>query len=712
MKKLFNFRLPIFLVLLLCCGLVSSINYIYDNMFLFALMIAFAILLCGAVFFIISDKLIVKFIILIMLILSFFLGYFGLTIKVNNFKNANLNSHFYNVVGKVIDVKDYDESQGLIVSKCKIDGVRQGKLKYKIALNVLQARQNFEVGDIISFSAPLHDNDIIYENKLSAYNILNDVKYSAMVNLSDVSILGNKANIFERANLFIKDSLASGMKPEQFSVAYAMLTGNDSYIDGQLLTDYRNAGVAHIFAVSGLHIGFLATALGFLVAKTKVNRKIGVLLTITILFLYSGICGFTASSLRAVIMSSVLLCIKLLGDKYDALSSVSIAGFVILAVNPVQLLCVGFQLSFVVVLGIFLLSKPLSKLFFFLPNKISQPISLVLSAQLSSIPICLMQFGEASLFAVIANIVFFPIVSFIFIFLLVSTLIGGIFGISSITLFVPGYILSAINYIVSLIDYDAFIISGISPGGFAILYYFSFILFGGIINIRKKVAISLACVCLLLSCLGTLYNYKTSINQTKMYIVGSDTTCATIIQTPKENILIINSATDKNSYARIANCATRRGIRELDYVLIACNNNIDLHILATKLFEDFSFEHIFYYGEKRQIQEDVAKTFFQDVDFANFKDNQLFATKTIKAQYLYDGYVLYCDIAGQKIAFVSQMNSSPQYSKFNDDCSVIVAVDYCEQIQALNPISKLISYKRTQRFDNGYTRGAFCYNFD
>jgi competence protein ComEC len=263
-----------------------------------------------------------------------------------------------------------------------------------------------------------------------------------------------------------------------------MLCGNSDFIDGELLENYRSVGVAHIFAVSGLHIGFLALVLKFILSKIKMNRFVRAFLIIFVLLFYSGVCGFSSSSIRATIMCAVSLIASAVGKKYDRLSSVSFALIIVLMIWPVQLFSLGFQLSFGVVFGIILLSRPIANILRFLPRKLSISLSSVISAQLTSLPICLYAFKEFSAISVIANLIFIPIVGFVFIFLFVSVLLSLITGLGGVFLFLPSYVVKGINYLFSIADYKIFMIGGVSLGAFGVVYYLALIISSQVVNLK------------------------------------------------------------------------------------------------------------------------------------------------------------------------------------------------------------------------------------
>jgi predicted membrane metal-binding protein len=187
-----------------------------------------------------------------------------------------------------------------------------------------------DVGDVVEFYAKITDVGLKYDGRYSWSNVASGVKYFCTVSREDLAITANDRTLFEDFNVFIRDTLRSGMDDDSFAVAYAMLCGNSDYTDTDVFDGYRSAGVAHIFAVSGLHIGFLSSALYIIFKKVRINEYVKTLLIITVLFAYSGVCGFSSSSLRATVMFGVLSFARVSGKRYDMLSSISLA-FIILA---------------------------------------------------------------------------------------------------------------------------------------------------------------------------------------------------------------------------------------------------------------------------------------------------------------------------------------------------------------------------------------------
>lgn len=180
-----------------------------------------------------------------------------------------------------------------------------------------------------------------------------------------------------------------------------------------------------MFAVSGLHIGIVYGILYFIFKKAGVNKYLRTALCVLPVFLYSGICGFTLSSVRAAIMCTVGAFAKLIYEKYDGLNSLAFSAAIILTVNPLSLFNVGFQLSVSAVLGILTLK---------LPKKLPNAVKIPLAAQAATAPVLLANFGYVSGSGLLLNIFIIPLLSIIFVVIFVGTTVAVILPFSAVIL--------------------------------------------------------------------------------------------------------------------------------------------------------------------------------------------------------------------------------------------------------------------------------------
>lgn len=138
---------------------------------------------------------------------------------------------------------------------------------------------------------------------------------------------------------------------EQSATARGIMLGDGASMPDELYDDYRNAGLSHILAVSGMHISAIILLLGFLLKLTPKWLRGAV--TFFVLVLYCGITGFSVSVVRASIMGAVMLVISQTGMRYDGPSALSLAMIVILIATPGAAMDTGFAMTFGAVASIY-----------------------------------------------------------------------------------------------------------------------------------------------------------------------------------------------------------------------------------------------------------------------------------------------------------------------------------------------------------------------
>ena len=159
----------------------------------------------------------------------------------------------------------------------------------------------------------------------------------------------------ERIRDFVRTTLNENMDVDSGAVAVGLVIGDKAFMDDSLSGAYKRTGVAHIFAVSGLHVGFVAGIFAFAVRKLRLKSSVTLVATVIPILFYAWICGFSPSVVRAAIMIFAGMLLNAIGAKGDMLSSVSFAMLVVLALNPFYLFDGGFQMSFAAVAGMILL---------------------------------------------------------------------------------------------------------------------------------------------------------------------------------------------------------------------------------------------------------------------------------------------------------------------------------------------------------------------
>jgi len=231
-----------------------------------------------------------------------------------------------------------------------------------------------------------------------------------------------------------RDTLLKYQGERAGGFTYAMLFGDISYMDRADTETLRSVGVAHIFAVSGLHVGVLAAAILFLLRKCRAKRWVMLLVMLPILGFYAYLAEFTPSILRASIMILLYLTASMLGMRYDDISALSFAAIAILLVKPLYLFDMSFVMSFLSLFGIQCLATPLEKFFRKrrLPTVAASALALSVATSVAILPLSATLFGRVSVVGVLLNVVVVPLASLAYILTLVFlplTFIYSGFGI-------------------------------------------------------------------------------------------------------------------------------------------------------------------------------------------------------------------------------------------------------------------------------------------
>lgn len=208
---------------------------------------------------------------------------------------------------------------------------------------------------------------------------------------------------------YLSSSLKENLSGKELAIALALILGDKSLLDQEITTSFTNTGAMHVLAVSGLHIGIIMQILMAILGQfSKVlNRKNAVIIVVVIMWIYAVITGLSPSVLRAVFMFSVLVLSQLMGKSHNSINSLFFTAFCLILVDPYTLYDIGFQLSFLAMLGIFLLYKPIEHIIY-IENKwlrkVWQGTAIGFAAQLMTTPLSLYYFHQFPNYFVLTNI--------------------------------------------------------------------------------------------------------------------------------------------------------------------------------------------------------------------------------------------------------------------------------------------------------------------
>lgn len=253
----------------------------------------------------------------------------------------------------------------------------------------------------------------------------------------------------------------------------AMLWGETSLIARADISVFRTAGLSHILALSGLHVGFFAGALLLLIPKN--HPRLRFWLVSSFLLLYCCIAAFPSSLIRASIMTVCMLGASLCRRPYDLPCSLALSAFIILLFSPEALFDVGFQLSFSAVAGIAMITPLVTQMLSNLPGSLSQSVSVATGATVGTLPLSLLHFKTFPVYSLVSNLFLLPLIPFSLISAFAAVLLGLFFPtLAKLPAFVAYHLMLLVKSLTGLIA--ALPYSSISfkqaPGGlFIILCY-------------------------------------------------------------------------------------------------------------------------------------------------------------------------------------------------------------------------------------------------
>ena len=201
-------------------------------------------------------------------------------------------------------------------------------------------------------------------------NYFKTQKISALINVNNrkrVQYLGEeRANPFIKQALKLKKVLANSLKiyvsPKYFPILGAMMFKTEM-IPGRIKEMFAETGIIHILAISGLHVGILAGILILFLKLLNVPKRVSYAIVLILIIIYAFITGLRVPVVRASLMINLFLLGYIIRRRTDIFVTLAVACLLILLWNPYQILDVGFQLSFIAVLSIALITPRLEEIF-------------------------------------------------------------------------------------------------------------------------------------------------------------------------------------------------------------------------------------------------------------------------------------------------------------------------------------------------------------
>ena len=356
---------------------------------------------------------------------------------------ADTDTH---VICRVQEKPVFNKTYGRYYCKAKVIKIGDEKYNGNIRLSFNTTYDNvsiesFEIGNKLSFDAHLYgvggeNNDII--DYFKSENI-----YIGAYSIENVSVLTPKvrplAYYGEKLRTFIAESLIENFSRDTAGFLTALLMGTKEYISDRIYGNFKNSGVAHVMAVSGMHLTVMVMLMDVLIKKLRNRHKfLYFALMCSFVFLIMVVAAFSDSVVRAGAMMLLILTGRLVNKRSDSLNALGFACICILTVNPFSAMSVGFLLSATSVWAIVVIAVPFcnryryfladrlgfsSKIAFSVSRAVMFSIVVSFSVLVCTLPITASTFGEISLISPLTNLLFLPVVTIIIYLALISAVL-------------------------------------------------------------------------------------------------------------------------------------------------------------------------------------------------------------------------------------------------------------------------------------------------
>ncbi|MDE5635656.1 MAG: ComEC/Rec2 family competence protein, partial [Muribaculaceae bacterium] len=285
---------------------------------------------------------------------------------VDNALNASVApvSGIHRAGGLVRDVSFRLMSRSLVVDL-------QGCYSGNCCLVVYDETPYIEVGDYIEFTAdfkPLEGfRDIDGDNDRSQFYYLNHIGSRAMAVRDSVTVVGADHGIAMGMRRYreglIDRIVCSGLSDRSQAFLAALILGDDTMLDGDARPRFASTGLAHVLALSGMHVAVIAAILSVLLFPLYFIglRRVYWGSVIVMLWGYALLTGLSPSVTRAVIMFSMMLMARCIGRFNASANALCFSAILILIFTPRQLFAPGFQLSFLAVSALIVIPGSLPK---------------------------------------------------------------------------------------------------------------------------------------------------------------------------------------------------------------------------------------------------------------------------------------------------------------------------------------------------------------
>ena len=501
------------------------------------------------------------------------------------------------------------------------------KGKDRILVNLYKLTNfNFELGDRVKIKGTLKiPSDNSNFNLFNYNHYLKSKKIYFVMTGNSIKLINKNRNILYKIKNFITKRIEKIKNSEYLKM---FILGDTKDLDKNIYNSYKENGITHLFAISGMHISLLSA----IILKLSKSYKI----TIIFLIFYLFLARFTPSVIRATFLFILLYFNKKFNLKFKSYEVLILIFCVMLIYNPYYIYNVGFIFSFLISFNLMIFSKYLQNLKYFKSLFFTSLISFI-----SGLPIMINNYFSINLLSIILNMFFVPFVSIIiFPFSLITFIFSFLSPIYSLLI----YILEYISIFCSKINILEFIFCKINI--FILIVYLLLSFFSLKLFFNKRYYLLIIYIFILF--IHTNYNYFSSEQSITMLDIGQGDSI--LLKLKNKNILIDTGGNyDYNlSDNVIIPYLKSKGIKKIDY-LILTHGDYDHMGEAINLVNNYKVEKVIF-----------------NCGGYNKSENKLINLLN-KKNIKYDKCIIELNIENNKLLFLN----TKDFNNENDNSSVI-----------------------------------------
>lgn len=267
---------------------------------------------------------------------------------------------------------------------------------------------------------------------------------------------GLRQNIYLLREKLIKQYQLVGLENSQLAIISAITLGEKGLLPNEVKDMFSVAGVSHILVVSGMHVGFIFLVIMLFIRRFRYSRRwIVVVFGLIILWLYALLTGLAPSVVRATFMFSMIMLFNVMGEMYRMQHVLCFSATILLLCNPNVLFNIGFQLSYLAVIGIVyfypLMYSRIKKIKFRFIKWILQAIAVTISAQIFTLPIVIHNFNQFPSYFILSNLFVTAFAPILFIGGIVLLILSYVPYVGLVVGWIMNYIVIIFEYIIDFI---------------------------------------------------------------------------------------------------------------------------------------------------------------------------------------------------------------------------------------------------------------------